>query len=113
MKSRKTTIEERLEIVHWIMDNNMNYKEAADKYAVKYAIIYQWVQKYLKEGKEALEYKKRGPKGKNVIAENKLSDIDLLKIELEREKALRKQAEFRLEVLKKKEEFEEKLRFQK
>jgi transposase-like protein len=113
MKSRKTTMEERLEIVLWVISNNMNYKEAAYKYAVKYAVIYQWVLKYLKEGKEALSYKKRGPKEKTITEESPLSDIDRLKIELEREKALRKRAEFSLEVLKKKEEFEEKLRYQK
>src|SRR3712207_6943800 len=30
MKSRKTTHEERVEIVKWVINNNMNYKEAAN-----------------------------------------------------------------------------------
>lgn len=113
MKSRKTTVEERLEIVKWVIKNDMNYKDAADKYAVRYAAIYQWVQKYLEDGKDELQYKKRGPKPKVKIDESTLSNIEKLKLELEREKALRKRAEFRLEVLKKKEDFEEKLRFRK
>ncbi|MDM8534150.1 transposase [Clostridiaceae bacterium HSG29] len=113
MKSRKVDFEERLEIVKWVIANNMNYKEAAAKNGVKYALIYQWVQKYIKNGADALEIKKRGPKPKNIIDENTLSDVEKLKFEIEREKVLRKRAEFELEVLKKKEEFEKKLRFRK
>lgn len=112
MKSRNTTFEERVEIVEWVIANDMSYKDAANKYGIKYALVYQWVHKYLKNGVDALKHKKRGPKP-NRLKENPLNDIDKLKIELEREKALRKQAEFRLEVLKKKEEFEQNLHFPK
>jgi len=112
MKSRKTTYEERLEIVKWVIANNLNYKDAAEKYGVKYASIYQWVQKYLVD-KTSLEYKKRGPKGSCKLNESELDDIGKLKVELERERARREQAEFRLELLKKKEEFEKKIRSRK
>ena len=113
MDSRKTTFKERLEIVEWVIDNDMNYKKAAKQNGIKYALVYQWVQKYLKDGAEALRHKKRGPKAKNIVDENDLSDIEKLKLELEREKTLRKHAEFKLEALKKKEEFEKKLRLRK
>ena len=113
MKSRKTTFQERLDIVKWVIANDMNYKEAADTHGIKYALIYQWVKKYLKNGPNGLEYKKRGPRSKYTIDENSLSDIEKLKLELEHEKVLRQRAEFRLEVLKKKEEFEEQLRSRK
>lgn len=113
MKSRKTTFEDRLEIVKWVIANDMNYKEAASNYALKYALIYKWTNAYLKEGAEALQYKKRGPKSKVIINEDSLSDIEKLKLELEREKALRERVEFELEVLKKKEEMEKKLRCRK
>lgn len=109
MKSRNTTYEERLEIVKWVIENNFNYKDAAEKYGVKYAAIYQWVSKYRNGKESSLEYKKRGPKGNRKIDESELDDIGKLKIELERERILRKQAEFRLELHKKKEEFEKKL----
>jgi len=105
MKSRKTTFEERLEIVKWVIAHDMNYKEAADKNTIKYALIYQWVQKYLNDGEEGLKHKKRGPKSKVKIDERALSEVERLKLELEREKALRERAEFRLELFKKKEEF--------
>ena len=35
MKSRKTTFDERLEIVKWTIENDMNYKNSADKYGIK------------------------------------------------------------------------------
>ncbi|HJF31084.1 MAG TPA: helix-turn-helix domain-containing protein [Sporosarcina psychrophila] len=113
MKSRKTTLEERIEIVKWIIDNNMNYQDAADKYTLNYALVYKWTRAYITNGPEALEYKKRGPKSKADIDVSALSEIDLLMIELEKEKALRKRREFELEVLKKKEAFERQLRYQK
>ena len=102
MDSRKTTFKERLEIVEWVIDNDMDYKKAAKQNGIKYALVYKWVQKYLKDGAQALRYKKRGPKSKNTVDENNLSDVEKLKLEFEREKALRKHAEFKLEVLKKK-----------
>ena len=115
MKSRKTTYKERVEIVEWVIGNDMNYKEAASKYAVKYSLVYSWVQKYLKDGAGALEHKRRGPKPKpeSRLGESSMSETEKLKYELERERELRKKAEFRLEVLKKKEEIEKKLRSRK
>ncbi|QRN84796.1 transposase [Clostridia bacterium] len=113
MISKKTTFEERLVIVKWVIDNDMNYKEAASIYAVKYSLVYSWVQKYLKDGVSGLEHKKRGPKPKSKLDESSMSETEKLKYELEREKALRKKAEFRLELLKKKEEIEKKLRSRK
>lgn len=113
MESRRTTFEERLEIVKWVIDNNMNYKGAADKYQIKYALVYQWVQKYKKDGVKGLEHKKRGPKAKSIIDEDSLSEIEKLKLELDKERKLREHAELTVEILKKKEEFEKKLRSRK
>jgi len=113
MKSRKTTFEERLEIVKWVIDNDMNYKTAADKYSIPYALVYKWTRAYIDKGQEALEYKKRGPKPKEEINESKLTEAEKLKLELEKERELRKRREFELEVLKKKEEFERQLYYRK
>ena len=109
----RSTLEEQLEIVKWVIEHDMNYKGAADKYQIKYSLVYSWVRKYLKYGEGALEHKQRGPKRKNTIAVSNMGETERLKYELEREKALRKRAEFELEVLKKKREIEEKLRFRK
>ena len=113
LKSRKTTYEERLEIVKWVIQNNMNYKAAANKYSITYALIYKWTKAYMAEGPEALKYKKRGPKPKAEVDESSLTENQKLKLELERERALRKRREFELEVLKKKEEIEKQLRSRK
>lgn len=113
MKSRKTIFEERLEIVQWVIDNNMSYKDAADKYSITYSLVYKWTRAYIDKGPEALKHQKRGPKPKSEIDENSLTEVEKLKLELEKEKALRKRREFELEVLKKKEEFEKKLRSRK
>ena len=102
MKSRKTTYEERLEITKWVLAHDMNYKEASNRYAIKYALIYQWIQKYLAGGNEALQHKKRGHKPKQEIDESSLDEVERLKLELGREKALRKRVEFKLKLLKKK-----------
>jgi transposase-like protein len=113
MKSRKTVFQERLEIVQWVIENDMNYRGAADKYGIRYSLVYSWVRKYNENGAEALKNHKRGPKRKTSADKSGMSQTEQLKHELEREKSLRKKAEFKLEVFKKKEEMEKKLLSQK
>lgn len=113
MKPRKTTFEERLDIAKWVIANDMDYKAAAEKYSISYARIYKWTTTYINEGEGALESKKRGPKPRLEIDENDLTEIEKLKLELEKEKSLRERSELELEVLKKKEEFEKELHYQK
>lgn len=102
MKSRKTTFQERVDIVICILENNMNYAEATDKYGIRYSLIYSWVRKYNENGVDTLMGQKRGPKGKSSMDESSMSETERLTYELERERTLRKQVEFKLEVLKKK-----------
>lgn len=111
MKSRKTTFEERLEIVTWVIENGLNYKEAAEKYGVTYALVYKWTRAYIDKGQEALEYKKRGPKVK--IDESNLSYIEQLELEIKRKDLLLKEKLLEIEVYKKKEQIEKMLRSQK
>jgi transposase-like protein len=102
MKARKTTSEERLEIVKWVIENNMSYKDAADKFSITYALVYKWTRSYIDKGPEVLKYQKRGPKSKSEIDKSNLTEVEKLKFELEKEIALRKRREFEIEVLKKK-----------
>jgi transposase len=108
MKSRKTSFEERLEIVKWFIANDMSYKEAANNYAN----IYKWTKTYVTDGVNALKNEKRGPKHKAFVDENSLSEIDKLKLELKRERTLRKKIKFELEVLKKKRSSKTKIAFE-
>ena len=50
MKARKTTFEERIEIINFVLENDNDYKGAADTYSIPYASVYQWVQKFLQHG---------------------------------------------------------------
>ena len=51
---RKTTIEERKEIVKYCIEHNRNYKETASIYDVSYSQVYSWVKKYDLNGEEGL-----------------------------------------------------------
>ena len=62
---RKTTLEERLEIVSLALTHEKDYQKAADQYRVSYQQVYSWVRKYELEGKEGL-VDRRGMKRKSV-----------------------------------------------
>ena len=51
---RKTTYEERTEIVAFCISNNDDYQATADKFKVSYQQVYTWVRKYEANGYEAL-----------------------------------------------------------
>ena len=53
-KGRKTTIEERQEIVAHCIEHNYEYKVTAELYGVSYAQVYQWVKKYNESGYEGI-----------------------------------------------------------
>lgn len=54
VSSRKTTFEERLAIVHFVLKHEKNYLAAVQKYQVSYAQVYNWVRKYEHEGENGL-----------------------------------------------------------
>ena len=55
---RKTSIEERKEIVKYCIGHNRNYKETASAYDVSYNQVYSWVKKYDALGEEGLTDKR-------------------------------------------------------
>lgn len=54
IKARKTTLDERIEIVGFCIANNFNYELTSDKYNVSYNQIYTWVKKYKQNGEEMI-----------------------------------------------------------
>ena len=54
-KGRDTTYEERIAFVKECIENGYNYTEISEKYKVGYQQIYTWVQKYKKDGEDALK----------------------------------------------------------
>lgn len=104
MKGRKTTFEERLEIVQYVIDSGLSYKDAAEKFKVNYNNVYQWVHKYKAYGSPALK-DSRGKK-KNSAAEHTDSR---LRAENEALKAQNQYLKMELDILKKEEEIEREL----
>ena len=106
MKSRKTTVEERLEIVNYVLTNDNDYKGAADKYTVPYASVYQWVKKYNEFGEDGLK-DSRGrpssnePKKELTLEEKQAIEIEKLKQELERERMVNEVLKKNLEIRQK------------
>lgn len=91
-KGRKTTYEERIEIVEDCLKNGQDYQMSADKYNVSYTQIYSWVKKYNERGVAGLK-DSRG-KGKDLEdmteferlqAENRLLKARLERLEIEAE----------------------------
>ena len=95
MSRRKTTIEERKEIVEWCIQHNKNYKETAMKFNCSYTQVYQWVKKYSENGEEGLKDNRGHRKPEEVLTETEKLERELKKLqnrneELERENILLK-----------------------
>ena len=100
-RSRKTTYEERIEIVNYCLEHGKNYKDAAELFNVSYTQVYQWVNKYKEDGKEGLK-DKRGKRKK----EEQLSEIEQLQRKVKILERQIKEKEMENEVLKKVQEIE-------
>ena len=98
---RKTTIEERKEIVEYCIEHNRNYKETASRYDVSYSQVYTWVKKYDEKGDDGLIDKRGHHK-----SDDELSELELLRREnIRLKKKLEEQERIAL-LLKKVQEFE-------
>jgi transposase-like protein len=78
-KGRSTTWEERIQVVLYCIENEKNYKKAADTFEVSYQQVYQWVTKYENGGDEALKDKR----GRNKV-EAELSPEEKIRLEMKR-----------------------------
>ncbi|MCE5132285.1 IS3 family transposase [Staphylococcus saprophyticus] len=81
MKGKKTTFQERLKIVEYYLDNEINYKDCAEKYGISYGQLYQWVQKYKVHGRDGLQDGRGKGKPKSILTpeEQKEAEIQALK----------------------------------
>lgn len=98
---RKTTIEERKEIVNYCINNNYDYKGTASIYDVSYSQVYSWVKKYDSEGDSAL-IDKRGHHKKD----DEVDELERLRRENMRLKRQLKESDMANQLLKKVKEFE-------
>lgn len=104
---RKTTLEERIKIVGYLIDNDIEYNKTSTHFKVSYQQVYTWYKKYLEFGVDGL-VDNRGKKKQD----HELSEIELLKRENERLKRELELSNAAKIVLKKKQEFQEEIRLQ-
>ena len=98
---RKTTIEERKEIVEYCINHNRDYKETASVYDVSYSQVFSWVKKYDEHGEEGLT-DKRGRHKKD----DEVDELERLRRENARLKRQLQEKDMLTELLKKVQEFE-------
>ena len=97
---RKTTIDERKEIVNYCIEHNRNYKETASLYDVSYSQVYSWVKKYDIDGEEGLVDKRGHHK-----LDDEVDELERLRRENVRLKRQLEEKDMTVELLKKVKEF--------
>lgn len=100
---RKTTIDERKEIVLYCLSHNRDYKSTARIYDVSYSQVYNWVKKYDVNGEDALIDRR----GRNK-SDEELDELERLRRENQRLKKKLEEKEMAVELLKKVKELERK-----
>ena len=95
-KGRKTTQEERVEIVAFCVEHGKDYGLAMEKYGVSYQQIYSWVRKYEAKGVEGLTDRRGKAK-----PEDELTEADRLRMENKILQAKLKDIEMENKLLKK------------
>ena len=82
-KGRKTTFEERVNIVSFCIANNYSYQMVADKFQVSYQQVYTWVKKYEEHGSESLSDRRGKRKGLDEMNETEKLAAQLKLLEAE------------------------------
>ena len=100
-KGRKTTFEERVEIVQYCIAHDRNYAQTAEQYQVSYQQARNYIVKYEAGGVEAL----RDNRGKRKCPDE-MSELEKLRAEVKILKAEKERAEMEASFLKKLEEIE-------
>lgn len=98
---RKTTIEERMEIVNYCIEHNRNYKDTASLFDVSYSQVYSWVKKYDADGEEGLSDKRGHHK-----TDSEVDELECLRRENLRLKRQLEEKDMVVELLKKVKEYE-------
>ena len=95
-KGRKTTQEERAQIVAFCIEHGMDYALAVETYQVSYQQIYSWVRKYETAGVDGLVDRRGKAK-----AEDELTEAERLRQENKILQAKLKDKEMEIALLKK------------
>ena len=87
-KSRKVNKEERIEIVKYCLDHDLDYKTTAKVYETTYANVFNWVKKYKEKGEDGLGDKRGRHKNDEEVDETEKLRRELKKMQHERDMAL-------------------------
>ena len=98
---RKTSFEERIEIVEYCIAHYHNYADTAEKYKISYQQARNYTVKYESSGVDALQ-DRRGKRK----TEDMMSELERLRAEVKLLKAEKKRAEMEASFLKKLDEIE-------
>ena len=98
---RKTTIEERKEIVEYCLLHDRDYKGTASLFDVSYNQVYSWVRKYDAAGEEGLSDKRGHHK-----SDDEVDELERLRRENKRLKHQLEENDMLVQLLKKVKEFE-------
>lgn len=80
---RKTTYEERIQIVAFCISNNNDYKLTANEYKISYNQVYTWVRKYIANGADALVDRRGKHKSLEELSESEKISAQLKILEAE------------------------------
>ena len=100
-KGRKTTFEERVEIVQYCIKHSHNYSETAKKFHISYQQARSYTIKYEENGVDGLQDKR----GKRKSPEE-MTEVEKLRAEVRLLQAEKRRAEIEISFLKKLEEIE-------
>lgn len=98
---RKTTMDERKEIIEYCLSHKRDYKETAATFDVSYSQVYSWAKKYDEKGEEGLTDKRGRHK-----TDDEVDELERLRRENLRLKRQLEERDMAVELLKKVKEFE-------
>lgn len=85
-RGRKTTWDERKQVVCYCLEKGKDYQKTADVYEVSYQQVYQWVKKYETGGEEALKDKRGKKKVEAELSPEEKAKLEMKKLERENER---------------------------
>lgn len=100
-KGRKTTPEEKVEIVSFCIAESRDYEKAIKRYGISYQQIYSWVRKYEEQGVEGL----RDRRGKRK-ALSEMDEVERLRAQIRLKEAENRKLQMENNLLKKLAEME-------
>ena len=103
-QGRKTSFEERVEIVNFTIAHEKNYQAAVEKYSVSYQQVYSWVRKFEKDGVEGLHDRR----GKGLESKPNLTSEEELQLKIKQQEERIRYLEMELAVQKKLQEIRRK-----